>query len=299
MSLNLFKYHAKSLSRKILPSSFYGHLRNISQKKQGAQRKKDKSNAIDRYGHFNIDQMREVLESVGVRKGGILLVQISFNRFYNFSGTAKDILLLLEEMIGPEGTLLLPSFPGYSENGPFFFDVRKTPSQTGIVCEFFRRRPGVIRSLNPIHSVCAIGPMAEELLSEHHLDPYTCGSKSPFAKIADHGGQVLGLGLPPCYTTLLHTVEDIDPEKYPKAVYVKEPVNYTVIDESGQKLSVDVYLRNAKVVTTMKLDRISVHLSEQAHRVFSIYGVPAFVADAKLLLDESLQLRDKGVTLYD
>lgn len=282
-----------------MPSSTYDYLRNISLKNKGSRRKDAKSDAIARYGHFNIDQMRQMLESVGLRKGGILLVQISFNRFYNFAGSAKDVLLLLEELVGPAGTLIIPAFPGHPIDGPFFFDVRKTPSQTGLLCELFRRRPGVIRSLNPIHSVCAIGPMAEELLSEHHLEPYTCGNKSPFVKLAEHGGQILGLGLPPCYTTLLHAVEDIEPEKYPRAIYVTAPIKYTVIDNAGKKLSVSVYLRNDKVTSTMRLERFAEHLSDHAQRVFFIHGVPAFIADAKLLLEESFQLRDRGITLYD
>jgi aminoglycoside 3-N-acetyltransferase len=299
MSLQLFRYYAKNVTKKILPSSAWQQLRNIKLRHKASFRRKAKSDAIARYGYFNVAQMREALKSVEIKRGGILFVQSSLNRFYNFKGTAIDILLLLEEIIGPEGTLIMPSFPGYSEEGLFFFDVRKTPAQTGLLCELLRRRPDVIRSLNPPHSVCAIGPMAEELLSEHHLSPFTCGSKSPFAKIADHGGQILGLGLPPGCTTFFHVVEDIDPEKYPRPIYVRKPVDYTVINETGQKLSVSVCLRNPKVTTTMKLERVTQHLSEQAHRVFSIYGVPAFIADAKLLLGELCSLRDKGIILYD
>lgn len=299
MSLQLFRYYAKNLARKILPPSACRQFRNIKLRREGKLRKKAKSDAIARYGYFNAQQMHEALESAGIKRGGILLVQCSLNRFYNFNGTAKDILSLLEEIIGPEGTLIMPSFPGYSEEGPFFFDISKTPAQTGLLCELLRRRPGVIRSLNPPHSVCAIGPMAKELLLEHHLSPFTCGSKSPFAKMAKYGGQILGLGLPPGYTTFLHVVEDIDPEKYPRPIYVRRPVDCNVINETGTKFTVSVYLRNRKVTTTMKLERVTRHLSVQALRVFSIYGVPAFIADAKLLLTELCSLRDRGVILYD
>jgi aminoglycoside 3-N-acetyltransferase len=299
MSLQLFIYYAKNVTRKILPSSAWQQLRNIKLRHEGSLRKKAKSDAITRYGYFNVEQMREALKSAQIKRGGILFVQSSLNRFYNFKGTAKDILLLLEEIIGPEGTLIMPCFPGHFKDGAFFFDVRKAPAQTGLLCELFRRRSGVIRSLNPPHSTCAIGPMAEELLSEHHLSPFTCGSKSPLAKIADHGGQILGLGLPPGYTTFFHVVEDTEPEKYPRPIYVGKPIDYTVINETGQKLSVSVYRRNPKVTATMKLERITKHLSEQAYRAFSIYGVPAFIADAKLLLRELCSLRDKGIILYD
>lgn len=299
MSLQLFRYYAKNITKKILPSSTCQLLRNIQLRHEGSLRKKAKSEAIARFGYFNVAQMREALKSAEIKRGGILFVQSSLNRFYNFKGTAKDILLLLEEIIGPEGTLMMPSFPGHLNNGPYIFDVRKAPARTGLLCELFRRRSGVIRSLNPAHSICGIGPMAEELLSEHHLSPFTCGRKSPFVKIAEHGGQILGLGLPPGYTTFFHAPEDIDPEKFPRPIYVSKPIDYTVIDATGHELSVSIYRRNSKVTSTMKLDRITQHLSEQAHRAFSIYGVPAFIADAKLLLGELCSLRDKGIILYD
>ena len=298
MSLQLFKYYAKGITRKMLPSSAYQQLRNIKLRHEGSLRKKAKSDAIARYGYFNVEQLREALKKEGIKKGGILFVQSSLNRFYNFKGTAMDVLLLLEEIVGPEGTLAMPSSPEYSNDGPFFFDVRKTPAQTGLLCELFRRRPGVVRSLNPSQSTCAIGSMARELLSEHHLSRFSCGEKSPLAKIANHGGQILGLGLPPGYTTLCHVLEDLDPENFPRPVHANRLVDFTVIDETGKKLTVSVCPRNPKVATTMKLERITEHLSKQAHRVFSIYGVPAFIINAKLFLEELYSLRDKGITLY-
>lgn len=299
MNLQLLKYYAKKATKKILPPGACQKLRDIKLRHEGNLRKKAKVDAIARYGYFNVEQLREALKKEGIKKGGILFVQSSLNRFYNFKGTAMDVLLLLEEIVGPEGTLAMPSFPGYSNDGPFLFDVRKTPARTGLLCELFRRRPGVIRSLNPSQPTCAIGPMARELLSEHHLSPFTCGERSPLAKIVKYGGQILGLGLPPGYTTLYHVLEDLDPENFPRPIHVKKFVDFTVINDAGQELSVSVCPRNTKVKATMNLKRISQHLSEQAHRVFSIYGVPAFIIDAKLFLDELYSLRDKGITLYD
>lgn len=299
MDLKLLRYYIGIVARKVLPQKVYKQIKIFEHRHEARLRKKARVDAISRDGYFDVNQMREVLNSIGIKKGGILLVQSSINRFYNFNGTAKDILSLLEEMIGHEGTLLMPAFPPYRQGGPYFFDVNKSPSQTGILCELLRRRPGVIRSLNPVHSVCAIGPMAEELLSEHHLDPFSCGSKSPFFKMAEYGGKILGLGLPPGYTTFFHVVEDIEREKYPRPIYVKKPVDYTVVNETGQRLSVSVSLRNPRVMATMKLGRVTRHLSEQAHQVFSIYGVPAFIVNAKLLFEELCILRDQGVVLYD
>ncbi len=295
----LLKYYTKKIARNVLPGRIYQYFKGVKKRCQGYLRKRAKARAISCNGRFDTGQMRAVLQSLGIRKDGVLLVQSSMNRFYNFDGTAKDVLSLLRETIGHDGTLVMPAFPLYNQDGPYFFDVNKTPSQTGILCELMRRQPGVRRSLQAVHSVCAVGPMAEELLAEHHLDAYTCGLKSPFYKIAKHDGQILGLGLPPGYTTFFHAVEDIDVQRYPRPIYVGGPVSFTVIDESGRELSVSVHLRNPKVTATMRLSRITDNLSEKAHRVLSIYGVPAFIANAKPLLEELCALRDKGIVLYD
>ena len=42
------------------------------------------------------------------------------------------------------------------------YDPAETPSRVGSVTNLFRRRPGAVRSLQPTHSVAAIGNRAEE-----------------------------------------------------------------------------------------------------------------------------------------
>jgi Aminoglycoside 3-N-acetyltransferase len=71
------------------------------------------------------------------------------------------VLSLIREVIGGEGTILFPTYPQLSSyeflaRGEIF-DVRKTPSYTGILTEFARRQRGALRSLHPTKSVCALG----------------------------------------------------------------------------------------------------------------------------------------------
>src|SRR2546430_10947073 len=44
-----------------------------------------------------------------------------------------------------------------------FFLVDKAPAYTGLLCEVFRRTPGVSRSIHLGSSVCAVGPDADFL----------------------------------------------------------------------------------------------------------------------------------------
>ena len=111
-----------------------------------------------------------------------------------------ELLRMLQKLCGPHRTLAMPAFsylvPGgdlvrHLETHPRF-EVHRSPSQMGLLSEMFRRTPGVVRSYHPTHSVCAIGPLASSLTSEHHLGTSTFGEKSPFAKMAEFDTIVLG-----------------------------------------------------------------------------------------------------------
>ena len=109
-----------------------------------------------------------------------------------------------------------------------------TPSCIGYLPEYFRTEvDGVIRSLHPTHSCCAIGKLAKELIENHHLDDTPVGKNSPFTKIAKLNGKILFIGCSTDKNTTMHGVEElVDP------VYLLDKQNlvtYTLIDENGNK----------------------------------------------------------------
>ena len=72
-------------------------------------------------------------------------------------GTAIEALL---EVIGPDGTLILPTF-NYDFLKGIPWDMRTTPSQMGILTEIIRKDPRARRMFHPIYSMAAIGRHAE------------------------------------------------------------------------------------------------------------------------------------------
>ena len=78
------------------------------------------------------------------------------------------------------GTVLMPTLPfggvaiDYARKNPVF-DVRRTPSQTGLLTEIFRRSAGVLRSVHPTHPVAVAGHGAVEMVEGHHLAATPCG----------------------------------------------------------------------------------------------------------------------------
>lgn len=152
-------------------------------------------------GTLDAAGLRQALQEVGVVPGETVMVHVSMNEIRRAAPAVDAISLikLLQELIGEEGTLLVPTFPfsGYELDyvtTTDTFDVRRTPSQMGLMTEVFRRMPGVVRSLHPTHPVAGWGSRADEFLSQHH-EGSTFGENSPFGKLAAAGGLVVGIGV--------------------------------------------------------------------------------------------------------
>ena len=140
---------------------------------------------------------------------------------------------VLKELVGEEGTLLVPLFLFEARNIIMYkeqkiFDVKRTPSQVGLFTELFRRTEGVTRSLHPTHSVAAWGKHSKELVAEHHLGT-AFGEKSPVYKMQRYNGLVAGIGVTPkrCFT-LYHVAEELHPSTRAMQ-YSPEPFEMTII----------------------------------------------------------------------
>jgi aminoglycoside 3-N-acetyltransferase len=148
------------------------------------------------------------LRKLGVKEGGILLVHTSLSRLGFVPGGARTVLAALREVIGKEGTLVLPTHSWeWMNRGLRTFDVRTTAGCVGQTPEVFRVMPGVRRSLHPTHSVAAQGPQADWLLQGHERSDTPCGAGTPYAKLLERDGQILLLGASLESNTAFHTME--------------------------------------------------------------------------------------------
>lgn len=102
------------------------------------------------------------------------------------------VLEVLLDAVGPEGTLLAPTFSySYARNGTPY-DHETTPSETGPFTEYLRRRPDAVRSLHPLNSVSGVGLRARDILDDTGRSGY--GARSPFARLAEYDTKFLFLG---------------------------------------------------------------------------------------------------------
>lgn len=150
------------------------------------------------------------LRALGLEPGGMLHVHSSLSSFGYVEGGAETVVDALLEVLGPDGTLMVPTF-NHQRREAFdddreIFDLRTTRSMNGAITEAARLRPEAHRSLHPTHPCAAIGPKAEWLTSEH-LELKTFDVNSPLGKLLFSGGMVLMLGVGMNTCTAAHVAE--------------------------------------------------------------------------------------------
>lgn len=152
-------------------------------------------------------------QQLGVRAGQQVLLHSSLSSMGYVEGGADTVINALLEVIGPSGTLLVPTLTGDEGIGPdadVLFDVESTPAWTGRIPETVRRRSEAVRSLHPTHSVAAIGAAAEALTRGHEDTLSPCGLGSPYVRLAERAsGRILLLGVEHESNTTLHAVEEL------------------------------------------------------------------------------------------
>jgi aminoglycoside 3-N-acetyltransferase len=179
-----------------------------------------------RYG-FGRAELLSALQRAGVCRGDVALVHSSFGEFEAFDGGAPDIVTVLEDALGPEGTLLMPTLSMSGSAIEFaasgrIFDPRTTPSQVGLLTEVFRRMPGVARSVHPTHSVAARGRDAEWCLKDHHLADTPCGRGTPFHRLLERNGKVVLAGVGIGAMTFFHCAEELLEDRMPFSPFTAE-----------------------------------------------------------------------------
>lgn len=144
------------------------------------------------------------LRALGVRPAAVLLVHTSFRAVRPIEGGPLGLIDALRDALGPEGTLVMPSW-GDDDDAPF--DPTTTPASPslGVVAETFRRLPGVRRS-DHFHAFAAAGPRAAEVTADPlPLPPHI--PESPVGRVHELDGQVLLLGVGHEADTTLHLAE--------------------------------------------------------------------------------------------
>jgi len=257
------------------------------------------------HGTFTTEMLVAELERQVPSQFEILMVHSSFDTLLPmFKGSAKDLVQALIDFCGPGKTLVMPSFVmggrdydagAYFESKPF--DVRTTPSEMGLLAEVFRRTPNVRRSLHSTCSVCALGPLADELTVGHHLAKTGLGPDGPFGVMSRRPTAILGIGVEyfRCLTHV-HNATQTMGDEFP-IKFASRTVPVALIDYDGTRYVHEVGLPDR----TKKLDLsiLGSVLSKDELIEWRFHGVAMFaIPEAKVVTDRLIEAARRGITIY-
>jgi Aminoglycoside 3-N-acetyltransferase len=251
------------------------------------------------------EDFREILASdLNLNEGDLVYVHSGMDGL-NLAFPFYRILFLIREVIGASGTVLFPTYPNHRISSYEYlrlgkvFDVRRTPSYTGILTEFARRQSGAVRSLHPTKSVCAIGPAAAEITATHHLSPYPYDTCSPYYKLIEGGGKIVGLGATTNYISFGYCVDDAWKEKFPVRVYHDKSFAAPCINYQGEQVLVRTYAHDmSRVIHPDMPPWFQKYVSAAVCRDLMVRGMRFFRADAPKLFAEMMSLAERDIIAY-
>lgn len=285
--------------REILPTSVQQELRPVYQNVRRWIEAIDR--AIDRRT-LTETELAEFLQEVGITSGAMVMVHSSMKRIRRrLPGLdAVRFIHLLQDLLGENGTLLMPAFPftgkqlDYVEQHPIF-DPHLTPSRVGVLTEIFRQMPGVVRSLHPTHPIAAWGKHADELIWEHHFGT-AFGTASPMYKMQFYNGLVVGLETTfKNSVSIKHVPEELH-EKTRRLIYLPEPRIMLIRDRAKPfeyrlyPMRPDLNRRYGRVENTLRQEGILKNHSRK--------GLRCLTVPARELIERSMQLIEAGRFLF-
>lgn len=249
------------------------------------------------------------MKKLGMKRGSVVFIQSGWAEFYNYMGTQEELIDEILKVIGPEGTLSMACMPLLRKGR--IFNVKRSVTRAGLLAEAFRTYPGVKRSIHERHSVCALGPQADYLLSEHHLGETAWDKKSPYYRLSKVDALVFGLGLGKHWVgTIIHCVESLlkDEIPYYHDMFFTEKTEYRYIDYDGVEKSYWNYdmpetgpkIRVSSTFKSLYINWKYLHVnSEQVSNLQiscsrAAYVVPTLVTLARMGVDCNLLPRKTG-----
>lgn len=258
------------------------------------------------HGSFSADDLRAHLEERTCNQFELLMVHSSFNHMLPmYSGTALELVKMLLSWCGPKRTLVMPAFyfgePG--QGGAFGtfsqeprFDLRRAPSQMGLVTELFRRSPGVLFSRHPVYRMSALGPLAAELTKGHEFAQSPAGLGTPFEFMANHDTCIIGIGKPMQVLTQAHHVEGLMGEEFPVPSVVAPPLPMVLMDRNQE---FPFLLTRRAFQGRFNIWRLRRMMDKHSLQEWRFHHVPMFATRARVVTDALVASARKGVTLYE
>ena len=159
------------------------------------------------------DDLIHKFSELGIKRGDTLLVHASLSSLGYVVGGAEALYLALREVIGIEGTIVVPSqtveisdpaswqYPPVPDEWhavirdamPAYSKELSYSKAMGAFSQFIGILPNSIRSNHPMYSFTAIGEKAIEIIGQDSFD-FPFGDESPLGRLYSIGAKILMIG---------------------------------------------------------------------------------------------------------
>ncbi len=249
---------------------------------------------------YTANDLINTMKILGMQKGSVVCIHAAMREFYNYQGTAEEFIEKILQVITPEGTLMMPAYPDqtHTHNKDYIFDAKKDPTKAGKLAETFRKYPGVIRSINVQHSVCAWGKYAKWLTKDHQYCKNCWDENSPWYRMTKLNAICFCIGLPSHYIgTFDHCVEAVLYKEHPywKQFFTEECI-YRYRTDCDEIKSYHCIKGNIERRTREM--RLIKYFNKNEHRTKKISNLLIQMYMTQPCLKKMIELGRKGITMY-
>lgn len=265
--------------------------------------------------HVTRAGLAQDLTRLGIARGDTVFLHSSLKSLGYVEGGAASVVQALQDAVGPEGTLLVPTYylpagtvKATCELEGYVFDPRIHGTNMGRLPEAFLQGAATHRSVHPTHSVSAWGRHAQYLTEAHHQAPSIFGPGSPWERFVGlEGTKVLGLGVSMGPVTFYHVLEDALGPAFPEPIWEERTYRLPCMDKDGRRWEVPVR-PFASMVAGRRIDYpqredLRTYLRQEFEqaglRVNGKVGdAEAWFIPARSFFDHLEQLAAQGITIY-
>lgn len=249
---------------------------------------------------YSVDDLVECMIRMGMTPGRVVCIHASMKEFYNYNGTPEELITKILDVITLEGTLIMPAFVSYEKQNAidYVFDAKKDRTAAGCLAETFRNYPGVKRSINVRHSICAIGKYAEMLTKGHECCENCWDENSPWYKMTRLNALVVNLGLSKNYIgTFDHCVEGLLYKEHPYwAQFFNVRKTFRYYDDNEEiceyeSIDGNIEQRSHEQTLISRFD-------SSMHRCMKLSNLLINVYESRPCIDKMIELGRKGITMY-
>lgn len=158
---------------------------------------------------YTRETLLQDLQRMGLKPADTIMMHSSMKAIGDVEGGADTVIDACMEYFS-EGLFMTPSHTWAQMSESYcVFDPETEPACVGIIPNLFMKRPEVLRSLHPTHSVAAYGKEAAAYIQGDERCTSPCTPGGSWCRLYEAGAKILLVGVTHFRNTYMHAVEEL------------------------------------------------------------------------------------------